>query len=110
MTDLYSELNSEWEEVTIVQLPPDSDCPASDYRSKLMEQCQSFKSDHTWPASLRCRFHRTSVGKRAHELSHTGPRGVQKLFHDRDLALPVPPPGGMVSGDDLVAGSILILR
>lgn len=69
-----------------------------------MEQCQSLESDHTWPASLSCRFHQTSAGKTAlAELSHAGPLRVQKLFHDQDLAhcYVLHPPGGMVSGDDL---------
>ena len=76
-----------------------------------MEQCQSFESDHTWPASLSCRFHKTSAGKTAlAELSHAGPLRVQKLFHDQDLAhcYVLHPPGGWCRVMISIAGSISI--
>ena len=60
----------------------------------------------TWPARIDCDFQKTSFGRTALVgLSHEGPLRIQKLFHDRDLAhcYVLHPPGGMVSGDNLLS-------
>lgn len=70
-----------------------------------MNQCLIHEPNPSWFASLSCDFHQTYSGRTAlAAVSHSGPLRVQKLFHDRDLAhcYVLHPPGGMVSGDDLV--------